>query len=225
MELYSKNGNLDTSGFMYYNEGSCAKVYKQGQMLLKAYKIDCKYWNMINLKLFQRIKEANIPHMLKLYDYYYAEKSFWNYILGMEAYTMGYAGERIPSLIHAKTEYLLDMIADLEKILPELCKNKILLNDTHYGNIIFSENNVTIIDPDRFYLVKHHGYDYILKKNKEAIVDYVISTMVHELIQSKKDELIIHTPYYLRNLSTDCIAMSFKQYFTEDEPYLTLKKK
>ena len=225
MEYYSPNGNLETTGFVYYDEGSCARVYKKDSLLLKAYKLDCKYYHMISPKLFDYLKNADFPHMLKLRDYYYLEKSIWNKIIGIEAYTMDYAGEKIPSLLQASTEYLLDMVSDLEKLIIKLSQQKIIMNDTHSGNIIFGDNQVTVIDPDQFSFARFQSFSSILKKNKYAILNYIISTMVHEIEYHPKDNIYCFDLYSLKYIDLDCLAKSLQEYFKEQTPYLTLKKK
>lgn len=225
MEYYSPRGNLDTTGFVYYDEGSCAKVYKKGQLLLKTYKLDCKYYHMISPKLFNFLKNADFPHMLKLRDYYYLDKSLWNKIIGIEAYTMDYAGERIPSLLNASTEYLLDMVSDLEKMIALLSKQKIIMKDTHGGNIIFSENDVTVIDPDQFSFAKFSSYASVLKRNKYAILNYIISSMVYEIEDDPKGKKYCFDLYSLKYVDLDCLAKSLKDFFTEETPYLSLKNK
>ena len=223
MNLYSPKGNLDTSDYFYYNEGNCARVYKKGSVLLKSYKSDCKFYNIITPKVFDYIKDIDLPHVLKLGEYYYYYKTIWNFLIGIDAYTMQYAGERIPSLLKAPTEYLLDMVSDLEKTIVLLSKKRIILNDTHHGNIIFGKNDVTIIDPDQFVLSSWRSQKYILEKNKAALVDYVLSTMIYDVKKPLGREYIYEL-IRLYYMDTKCIAKSFKEYFNEDTPYLTLKK-
>lgn len=224
MQLYSSNGVIDTGEFNLYSQGTCASIYKKDALILKEYKFNCKYCYMISTSVFQLLKELQLPHIVKLYDAYYTDTSFWKYFLKMDAYTMEYAGERIDSLLESSREYFLEMVLELERLLPLLTRYRILLNDTNSYNIIFSKNDVTIIDPDLFCVSKWHSSSFILKYNQNALLEYIISTLLKDARMLKEDDSFLYDICRLRMISLDSLSSSFSRIFTEDSPYLSLKK-
>lgn len=225
MKLFGSNGVIDTADFEFYNKGTCANIYKKDKLILKKYKLDCSYSSMISTKVFQRLKENDIPHIVKLYDSYYNDISFLNRFLKMDAYTMKYAGEDIDSLLNSPSDYFLEMVLALEHILPLLTKTRILLNDMNAYNIIFSKDDVTIIDPDSFYISNFHSSSYILRNNQGALMEYVLSPLIREAWKLREEVGFIFDICSLRMLSLDSVSSSLASVFTEKTPYLSLKKR
>ena len=225
MKLFGANGIIDTADIEFFPEqGTCADIYKKDNIILKCYKRECNYKSKISTKVFQRLKEFDIPHIVKLYDSYYDDISFLNYFLKMDAYTMEYAGERIDSLLKSSREYFLEMVFALENILPLLTKARILLYDKNAFNILFSKNDVTILDPDLFCVSKWHSTSYIQQYNRNAILEYIIASLLSDARKLKEEEGFLYDICSLRRIDLNSLSTSFASVFTDETLYLSLKK-
>ena len=224
MYLYSKNNKLDTDHFLYFDEGGRARVYKNGEVVLKYYKISCKYSFYMSKKLFNLLKELDLPHLVTLYDMYYNQKSIMNHFKLMDGYTMKLVNHKVKHVSKKSTEYLLDMISELEKMIEVLSQNKIVMEDNHYRNIIFSENDVTIIDPDQFYISSIRSYESVLEENKKLLIGYILASICNDMSNGYNYLYLQQLVEPLRVGDNSCIAKKFAEYFQEKTPYLTLKK-
>ena len=72
----------------------------------------------------------------------------------------------------------------LEVLLQKLSERRIVINDAHYGNIIFGKSGVTIIDPDHFYISNDHSISEIISKNREEAIKYLNDTIENEMYNS-----------------------------------------
>ncbi|MBR1748597.1 MAG: hypothetical protein IJ743_02235 [Bacilli bacterium] len=225
MKLFGANGVIDTADFeLFPEQGTCADIYKKDNIILKCYKGECNYKSKISTKVFQRLKEFDIPHIVKLYDSYYADVSKFSTYFKMDAYTSKYAGERIDSLLKSSREYFLEMVLALEQILPLLTKARIFLNDKNAFNILFSKNNVTILDPDLFSISNFHSSSYIQDYNRDAILEYIIASLLSDARKLKEEEGFLYDICSLRRIDLNSLSTSFASVFTDETPYLSLKK-
>ena len=150
MLLFADNAVLKSDFFKYYDEGTKAYIFKFHQLLLKYYNSDCHLREKIFPEVFNAIKELKIKHMVELCDLYYTDRVKRD-DLYMYGYTMINCGKRLSSVLCQSTGYLLELVHELEtQTVVELSKARIVLVDTHFRNIFFTENNVHIIDPDYF---------------------------------------------------------------------------
>ena len=225
MNLYSKYNTLNTDSFSYLDEGSRARIYKDGDLLLKFYKSDCKYRYYISKKMFLIIKQLHVPHIVKLYYLYYLdEKKHFGQIF--EGYTMNYCGERISSVLCQPTEYLLELVHELEqKTIVELSKAHIIMSDTHYGNIFFTDNDVTIIDPDSFYVPFFGKDSYVLEENQKRLWEYLLSTFIHELYDGYNYRYLCSAFERIQYQREPTLTLKLKRFFDEDTPMESIKKK
>ena len=224
MYLYGENKRLDTNHFKYFDEGGRAIVYKNKEVLLKYYRTGCKYCFYMSKKLFNILKELNLPHLVTLYDMYYNQKSVLNRFKLMDGYTMKLVTNKVEHITNQRTEYLLDMISELEKMIDVLSRNKIIMEDNHYRNIIFSENDVTIIDPDQFYIAPLSSYEGVLEENKKILIGYVLASICNDMCDGYNYLYFQDLLDPLRRGDNTCIAKKFSDYFQEPTPYLTIKK-
>ena len=183
--LYDKNDNiLDTTNFTYFNEGKCAKLFRDNNTVLKSYKFDCTYRYYFSKEVFDKLKELDLESIVKLYDYFYLyKKGKFGHILKPDAYTMEYVNNPNINLLDQDKEYLLDIMSKLEKDINILTNNKIRLSDAHYQNIIFQEKGAKIIDIDLLRNVKLLNKKKLLLFNKIELLYYIISILKYELKQ------------------------------------------
>ncbi len=214
--LFDSNGHLlDTSNFTYLNEGLCAKVFRDNDIVLKNYKTTCKFSYYFSKKTFHKLKELNLPSIVKLYDYYYINNiRVANYLSIPEAYTMEYVHNPGIILLDQNKEYLLDITSKLEKDITNLAKNKIKMSDAHNDNIIFQENSAKIIDIDSFRIIALASYKKLLLTNKQELLYYIKSTLLNELNQQNiydpQYQKMFNFPYLTNTSVTDYLNLILK---------------
>lgn len=225
MNFYSDSNILNTDSFSYLDEGSRARIYKDGDVLFKYYKEDCKYRFYISKKLFLRLKEMNVSHIVKLYNLYSVQpKKHFGQIF--DGYTMAYCGERLFSILNQPTSYLLEMVYELEqKTIIELSKAHIVMSDTHYGNIYFTDNDVTIIDPDSFYTPLFCKTSVVLEENRNKLWEYLLSTFIHELYDGYNYRRLCDYFDLIRHESENTLTLKLKRFFDGTTPMESIKKK
>jgi hypothetical protein len=182
MILYSKSKEkLDTSSFVYFDEGSCATVYKKNNTLLKVYGTGCNYRVIIERKLFNFLKEKNISNIVKLYDYYYYFPDFFSRLIAVDAYTMQLVSNDHTKFIDFNRTDIIDILKSLEETINILTDNRIIMYDVHPRNIITNKNGITIIDPDRFYFSMFSSKKKIYKLNKCELMGCLNKVFLKEL--------------------------------------------
>lgn len=181
MSLYSNNNNLlKTQDFSYYASGQFSNIYKNDDILLKIYKEDCGYRYIISNRMFNYLRKKEIPNLVKLYQSYHRFNGFFYKHLRADAYTMKYIKDKKIQLIDMDKGYLCDILGMLEETLGELSENKILIEDSHKGNILFTEGKVTILDPDQFIICKLLSKKCVYQHNKKKLLYAINDTLVHE---------------------------------------------
>ena len=221
--LYDKNGKeLSYDKFKYYDSGYCARIYNYDNIILKIYKYDCKLINIIKKKMFNEIKEIDDKCLVQLIDYYSIFEKNGPFSI-IDAYTMKKVNCINENILFKDINYLLECTYELEKMIEKLSKKKIIMFDANERNIIFGENNATIIDPDKFYFSKIRSYKHILYKNKNVLLDYIILY----LRSCTKDIAMKNNIYRLlnHNIKYDTeLCNIIKEAFNNEEPYKVLKK-
>ena len=223
MLLYGKNGVIDTNDFSEFKEGSCAKIYKKENLLLKVYKNECKYANRISTSVFEYLRSVDIPNFVRLCDSFYTYRGIWNYFLKMDAYTLFFDGNAIPSLLDSSVEYFMDMVVMLEKVVPILSKYGILLWDGNAYNLLFTKNNVVILDPDGFSISHFMSKSRITRYNIDMLLNYLIAALWKEAELRGEDYSFLLTLVNMKRSLTDSLSSVFTPVFTKETPYLSLK--
>ena len=200
MLIYSKDEILDISNFKYFDEGTCAKLYFQDNIVLKIYKINTKNYYYFSKKIFNELKELNLDSIVKLYNYYYEDTNKLTKLLPPRFYTMEFINNPNIILIEQTKEYLLDIISSIEKDVITLTKNKIKIYDTHHRNIIFMENSAKIIDIDLFSKNNLISYKKLLLQNKKLLLYYIISTIEYELKKNNMYTYLYETLFKYNDL-------------------------
>lgn len=212
MGLYSSDNNLlKTQDFSYYASGKFSNIYKKDDILLKIYNIDCGYRYIISNKLFNFLKKKEIANLVKLFQSYHRYTDFYFKFLRADAYTMGYVNDKKIKLIDMDKEYLNDVLAMLEETLEELSENKILIEDSHRGNILFTEGGVTILDPDQFIIMKLLSKKSIYEHNKKKILFAINDTLLNEKILKTNDGCYC----FVTSTRGKSLTYDMNNYFTE----------
>lgn len=186
MEFYNNNITIDSDNFKYYDEGSTAKVYKCGNILLKIYKVDTPFKYRIKKRVFNELTKIDSKNFVDLDTCLYSNKAIANKLLRPDAYVMkNISGKKI-KLIDQNKDYLIKCLNELDNLATILSEHKIIMNDTHRGNIIFTKDGAFIIDPDQFEF-SHLSKKKILIRNKINILKYVQNTLINECYSCKED--------------------------------------
>lgn len=179
--LYNSKGiECNFDDYVYFNQGTCAKIFRKDDTLLKIYKYDCKYRNIISKNMFETLKTIDNDCIVKLDDYYhyYDELKIFGFI---DAYTMYNVKNDYIKLLDSPLEYLKSCLDGFEKLSKELSKERVVMFDTNPYNIVFNNEKGVIIDPDKFYFNNFRTYKNTLIKNRIAILEYIKSYMLKEI--------------------------------------------
>ena len=205
--LYDKfNNEIEISNFKYYDEGMCAKIFKENNLILKVYKVDCSYRYILSRRMFSMLQDLNLSNVVKLYNYYYLEYRK-HHILPMDAYSMEYVpGNK--SILNQDKNYLLNSMYILENTCLTLAKNKIEINDSHASNIIFNDMGATLIDVDIYSVNKLKSISKIFTHNKEEILNALKNRIKSEILEQ---ELEVEYYKFLYLLNIDVMHKSITE--------------
>ena len=224
MLLFADNAVLKSDFFKYYDEGTKAYIFKFHQLLLKYYNSDCHLWDMISPSVFNAIKELKIKHMVELCDLYYTDR-VKRKALYMCGYSMIDCGKRLSSVLCQPTEYLLEMVYELEtQTVVELSKARIVMVDTHFRNIFFTENNVHIIDPD-YFRISSFDEKKVLEINLERLWEYLLSTFIYELYDGYNYRYLCSVFERIQYQREPTLTLKLKRFFDGKTPMESIKKK
>ncbi len=216
----SKDEKIDTTNFTYYKSGHFSDVYKSGNTLLKIYKENTTYKYYMSRRLFLLLKKYNIPNLVKLIDYYHNYCGKVDKLLPMDAYTMEFVNDKKVKLIDMNLEYIDKVVDMLEETLEELSKNHILIEDSHDGNILFTENGVTMLDPDQYLHVRLLTRNFIYQLNKEKIIKAMNDTINVEFSDAGYKGFLKYIFPTLRG----SLTRDIKTYLKESEVNESIKK-
>ena len=224
MLLFADNAVLKSDFFKYYDEGTKAYIYKFHQLLLKYYNSDCHLRDKIFPTVFYALKELKIKHMVELCDLYYTDRMKRD-DLYMYGYTMIDCGKRISSVLCQPTEYLLEMVYELEtQTVVELSKARIVMVDTHFGNILFTEKGVYILDPD-YFRISSLDEAKVLEINLDRLWEYLLSTFIHELYDGYNYRYLCSVFERIQYQREPTLTLKLKRFFDGKTPMESIKKK
>ena len=212
--MYNKYGvEYDVSNFFYLDSGYNARIFKRDDEALKVYNCNCSIKNCMSRKTFNILKENNIPNLVKLREYLYKEKSAYNKVFTMDAYTMDYVDGKKIKLLDAPKDYVEKVTESLDETIDRLTKLKLFILDTNSKNIIFTEDGVTIIDLDMYSKERMLSKEYLMEFNKSQMMNYIRNTIKFEIREEKNNDLYLGVQCmdYKKSLSSNV-----KSFFKED---------
>ena len=187
-EELNKNKNF-MNNYKYLISGGTANIFVYEDNIVKLYKGYCEEYLKIKKNIFLSLKTINSESFVSLGEMIFRRG---NASIRPDGYTMKRVeGENI-DLIECSTEYILSMIERLDNLSKEITNRKIKINDSNPHNIIFTDNNVTIIDPDEYY---------------HTIIPKVILSIVNknEMIKYINKRLLLDKYLYHKDISRDPI--------------------
>lgn len=211
---------VEINDFTYFKSGNCANIYRKDDILFKKYNCDCKYKDYMTRNVFNAIKKNNIPNMVELYDYYYKKNNLLFHILSLDYYTMKCVTDTKITFIDSSKEYLKDVLTKLEDTVERLSELKICIGDASSDNILFTENGVTLLDPDFYRITRYLSKKEVYNYNVYQVILYISRTIYKELYN--KITITDHT--YFDYDSNDGLVNSFMKSFKNETVRKSLKK-
>ena len=210
--FYTINGEkVIFDNYKEYTKGNCGYLYKKDNTILKIYTTSCKYNYYVTKKMFNLLKELNIPNIVTLYDYYYYNNApLFNHIIPPDAYTMKYIRDDNIDITKVSRDYLLETVNALEKTCIELSKNKILIGDAHHGNIIFNSNGVTLVDIDSYFTNNILTFKRIQLHNKKKILYFFRSKIEHDYPTGKENMICYKINNIISNLYKNDSSLTYE---------------
>lgn len=123
--------------------GNTTTIYKTDKGIIKV--LDDTMW--MSIGLFNVLKSVNNSHFIKMNEFY--KKHFLYH--SVDAYSVDFIKSIDASKILYDSDYFLDNINEIDKLIDLLTEEHILMCDFRSYNLMFSENEIIVIDPD-FYL-------------------------------------------------------------------------
>ena len=198
MEIYNYS-ELDKSVLgepINPDKGSRGDVYRYGDIAIKKYRnvsYDC---DNIQLDMFENLREIQLPAFVELIDctteVVEDERETYD-IYGrpnkrevVSAYSSRFYETSDEFMIDKPMDYTLNSLYEFKKLVEELNKKDIVIADSHGENLIVTDNNIVIIDPD-FYR-KHKNPDKI---NQKRVKEYLRELWLDEYDREFETEYVI----------------------------------
>lgn len=167
-----------------YTEDLCFKYYNRG-MNTKEYFLDTI--------TYEKLKSINNTNLVDIKELLYKDK---NYKLTADAYILSYYEEKYKDFLEIPSEYLLYNIEEIFKLIEEVSEYKLILDDLKRNNIILTDTNIVLIDPDCWYYDFRSNIDDITKLNINNIMGMFNIITENNLKDKYMDFLIENNLYY-----------------------------
>lgn len=173
---------VEKDNFTYIGEGFCARVFSDGGTILKCYKKSMPTANGITSGLFKILKSFKNPNFIELYGSV-LERSLiekiraklgLSYIVG--GYTTKYYQKGNIDILNGCKEYLLWNLFNLEILLNEFTENQIVAHGLSRDNVIYTNDDIVIVDPDLFGEFKV-SKEIIKAINRKELI-YLLESMI-----------------------------------------------
>lgn len=179
MILYDNNGNKinfktneiignSTHGNVYkVSEIECIKIYKNGKS--------------VNYEILNYIKQLKLKNYYEIHNFYNNKNGIF------KAITMKYYKKEDIDILTMPIEYTLDNLFKIQSSIDILTQNRILVEDTHTGNIIMDNNSITIIDVDLYNFSNFYIGKALENKNNQRLA-YLFREIFIEAISNYHNE-------------------------------------
>ena len=202
---------VDKDGFIYIGEGFCAKVFSDGETILKCYKKGMPTVNRITSDFFETLKSFKNPNFIELYEAF-PERSLiekiraklgLSYIVG--GYTAEYYQEENIDILNGCKEYLLWNLFNLEILLNEFTENQIVAHDLSRNNVIYTKDDIVIVDPDLFgeFKVSKEIIKAINRKELIYLLESMIIASFNETDEKKLKKITKVVEKFLNSIYSD----------------------
>lgn len=185
MAYYNRDyKKLKMSGMNYLDNGCCATVLYNDEMILKEYFCTTLAKFRLTEKMFDIFKGIDNPHLIELFDIYsdFSPIELFKNRIGIssftvDAYTAKYYPDNSLNVLFENKDYILDNFRELEILFEIFSENKICTNDVKRENAIVGKEKIVIIDPDLFY-ISDYAKKEILTINKKNLLKLYESILI-----------------------------------------------
>ncbi len=118
---------------------------------------------VISEEIFSYFRDFNHSHFCKLYDLFYNKDG------DITAYTMKYYKKAIDNILAMPVDYLIDNFSVLYDAMEVLARDLVLVVDLHNRNMILTNDNIVLVDFDKYHKEKRMDFDSILEENTCAL--------------------------------------------------------
>lgn len=188
MAYYNRDyKKLKMSGMNYLDNGGCATVLYNDEMILKEYFCTTLAKFRLTEKMFDIFKNIDNPHLIELFDIYsdFGPIELFKNRIGIssftvDAYTAKYYPDNSLNVLFENKDYILDNFRELEILFEIFSENKICTNDVKRKNAIVGKEKIVIIDPDLFYISDYTKKEILTinKKNLLKLYESILITSV-----------------------------------------------
>lgn len=131
---------------------------------------------VISEDIFNYFKGLDDPNFCKLYDLLYDKDK------KIIAYTMKYYRSAIDNILSMPVDYLVDNFSAIYDAMDKLAKDLVLVVDLHNRNMILTDDNIVLVDFDKYRREDSKPYDVILDINTSALY-YAFSKMLNSALK------------------------------------------
>jgi len=211
MILYNENGKQvsfktndkiggESYGDIYkISETECLKVYKNIES--------------VNKEVLEYIRNLHLKNYYEIYNFYNNRRGIF------KAHTMKYYQDEDIDILTMPTEYTLDNLFGIQTSVDILTQNNIQIEDTHTGNIIMDNNNITIIDTDLYAFNRFHTKEQLQFKNIQKL-EYLFREIYAEAIADYHSEYKDYkTMVLIRNMFKLYLQREINEIYSELSKY------
>jgi hypothetical protein len=168
MLYYNSSGNLIDFNLEEPSfNGKSAQIFLIDDICFKQYYKYSTSRVRMNIEMFNIIKQLDSPNIYKLLDYFYENER-------IDAYEYLYIKDTFVDIIKWPTEYLLYNLERLENIINIFTELKIWIKDFKRENVVYSNDDIILIDLDCCKVTNYNNMDDIYANNKNCLINLFI---------------------------------------------------
>lgn len=175
------------------NNGTCATVYRYTDDLCFKYYdrgIDYEYC-LLNPSIKEDLGKIDSPNLVNIKEILFKDNNKYK----VDAYLLPYYEEKYQELLELPTDYLLYNMEEILKLTKKISEYKIRVDDLKRKNMILTDNNIVLIDPDRWYYERSINENEIKKTNINNIMQLFNKVIRDELDNNYKEFLLENRMY------------------------------
>ena len=183
--------------------GGCSNLYVFNNYIFKKYYTFVLGENRVKIDVFNALNAIDNRHLLKIYELLIEKEKYENNCdeskdiyenflnMDVDAYTMPILIKDNTSVLDRKVEFILEMLSEMEELIKTISEGKILLQDIKPSNVLIEENNMILIDWDKYKLVPYE-LGTILNMNEWQILGLFASIFIEACNTYKEKEQMIN---------------------------------
>ena len=181
--LNKENGHGKCGTVYKYNDDLYIKIYNRG--------IDFDHC-LLNTDIYEDLKKIKSDNLVDIKMALYKDKENKSIT---DAYLLTYYEEKYDDFLEIPTDYLLYNLEEIFKLIKEISIFKIRLHDLKRENLIFTKNNIVLIDPDRWYYNFLSSIEAVEKLNINNIMG-MFSEITEKSLQDNHLDFLIENNLY-----------------------------